>query len=285
MGNRSKKYLAIGYLSSAVIVSLLLGLLSCKGGGTNMNKVILYSIKDVPASGWKQLSEKRIYFGHQSVGFNILDGVKEIMHENPEIILKIVETRQATDLSSGVLGHSTVGKNMDPKSKCDDFAELVSTIGKNVDIAIFKFCYVDFTDKTDVDKVFDYYQQTVNEMKRKYPKTTFIHVTAPLTTVQAGIKARIKEIIGKPVGGYNDNIKREQFNEKLRKVYEGKGPVFDLAAIESTYPDGTRAFFKTASGTYPFLVPEYTVDGGHLNAKGRKIVAEQLLIVLAKLNS
>jgi lysophospholipase L1-like esterase len=110
-------------------------------------------------------------------------------------------------------------------------------------------------------------------------------VTAPLTTVQTGIKARIKEIIGKPVGGYKDNIKREQFNEKLRKVYEGNGPVFDLAAIESTYPDGTRAFFKAASGTYPFLVPEYTVDGGHLNAKGRKIVAEQLLIVLAKLNS
>jgi lysophospholipase L1-like esterase len=30
------------------------------------------------------------------------------------------------------------------------------------------------------------------------------------------------------------------------------------------------------------MVPEYTDDGGHLNEKGRKRVAEQMLIILAE---
>jgi hypothetical protein len=285
MGNRPKKYIAIAYMVSAVAFLLLLGLLSCKGGETSMNKVTLHSLKDVSTSDWKKLSEKGIYFGHQSVGFNILDGMKDMMKENPQIVLKIVETRQATDLIPGVLGHTTVGVNIDPKSKCDDFREVMNILGKYADTAGFKFCYVDFGDSSDVNKVFDYYQQTMNDLKKKYPGITFIHITAPLTTVQTGIKARIKEIMGKPVWGYNDNIKRDQFNQKLKDAYEGKEPIFDLAGIESTYPDGTRAFMKGAKGICPFLVPEYTTDGGHLNAKGRKVVAEQFLIFLAKLNS
>jgi hypothetical protein len=31
------------------------------------------------------------------------------------------------------------------------------------------------------------------------------------------------------------------------------------------------------------MVPEYTTDGGHLNEIGRKKIAEQFLILLAKL--
>lgn len=284
MGNRPKKYIAIVYLISAVTCLLLLGLLSCKGGETSMNKGTLYSLKDVPASDWKKLSEKRIYFGHQSVGFNILDGMKDVMQENPQIVLKIVETRKATDLAPGILVHTTIGKNDDPKSKCDDFREVMNILGKYADSAGFKFCYVDFNVSTDVNKVFDYYQQTMNDVKKKYPDITFIHITTPLTTVQTGIKARIKEIMGKPVWGYNENMKRDQFNQKLKGAYEGKAPIFDLAGIESTYPDGTRAVIKGTRGACPFLVPEYTTDGGHLNAKGRRVVAEQFLIFLAKLD-
>ena len=50
------------------------------------------TIKDVPASIWEKLSQKKIYFGHQSVGFNIMDGVQDLMKEHPAIKLNIVET-------------------------------------------------------------------------------------------------------------------------------------------------------------------------------------------------
>ncbi len=70
----------------------------------------------------------------------------------------------------------------------------------------------------------------------------------------------------------------------LIKQYEGKEPIFDIAKIESTFPDGTRSSFTKDGKTYYSMVPEYTYDGGHLNETGRKKVAEQLLILLAQLN-
>ncbi|MBW2608023.1 MAG: hypothetical protein JRD05_10355 [Deltaproteobacteria bacterium] len=70
----------------------------------------------------------------------------------------------------------------------------------------------------------------------------------------------------------------------LRKEYDGKEPVFDIAKIESTFPNGTRCSFTKDGKTYYSMVPEYTYDSGHLNETGRKKVAEQLLILLAQLN-
>ena len=40
---------------------------------------------------FKPLMDKKIYFGHQSVGFNILDGVSEILKNNPSIKLNIIK--------------------------------------------------------------------------------------------------------------------------------------------------------------------------------------------------
>ena len=86
------------------------------------------------------------------------------------------------------------------------------------------------------------------------------------------------------IWNYEDNIKRNQFNELIKKEYEEKEPFFDLAKIESSYPSGERASFTKDGKVYYSLVPEYTYDSGHLNEKGRKIVAEQLLIILASLS-
>ena len=67
----------------------------------------------------------------------------------------------------------------------------------------------------------------------------------------------------------------------LRKQYDGKEPLFDLAKIESTLTDGMRLSYKKDGKSIFALIPDYTHDGGHLNEYGRKIVAEQLLIYLA----
>ena len=55
-----------------------------------------------------------------------------------------------------------------------------------VDIALVKFCYVDFDAGTDVPALFAAYQATLASLEGRYPRTTFVHVTAPLTTVQGG---------------------------------------------------------------------------------------------------
>ncbi len=60
------------------------------------------SIKDVPDAVWQKLSTKKIYFAHQSVGFNIMEGIQDVMVEHPEIKLNIVETADQSDFKAGL---------------------------------------------------------------------------------------------------------------------------------------------------------------------------------------
>lgn len=256
------------------------------------------TIEEVPSLSWKKLSEKKICFGHQSVGYNIIEGIKELMKENPQIRLNIVEkcgfggSSSPPELKKPIFFPFWVGKNTDPRSKIEAFAGFMEKVSVNSrpDVAFFKFCYVDVTARTDIQKIFSDYKNTMSRMKKSFPKTTFVHVTVPLTSKPIGIKAWIKKskdivkkIIGRPVFHYHDNINRNRFNEMLRKEYYGKAPIFDLAKIQSTTPDARSTSFTKKGKTYYTLAPNYTYDGGHLNELGRKKAAEQLLILLASL--
>ncbi len=267
-----------------LIVPFLI-LSGCSGGKTADRESAFPRVKELPESSWKRLAGKRIYFGHMSVGNNVIEGIVDLAKENPEIRLNIVETSSQSGFNLPIFGHSPIGNNGDPKSKIHAFADFMdSGLGNRAEIAFFKFCYIDILSTTDVAVVFNTYKDTMANMKMKYPGVVFVHVTAPLRVVQTGFLVPIKKIIGRPVGGYGDNIKRNQFNDLLRKEYKGKDPIFDLAGIESTFPDGRRAAFDSEGKTYYALAADYTQDGGHLNDSGRKFVAEQLLIFLANLS-
>lgn len=243
-------------------------------------------LKKVMQSNWIELSEKKLFFGHQSVGFNIVDGLNDIVQQLPKISLNIKKTNDPDELNKPLFAHSSVGQNKDPISKCDDFKRIIENgIGDRVDIAFFKFCYVDITTETDLNNIFEVYKDTMDYLGKKYSNIVFIHITVPLRVYQTGPKAWIKKIIGRQIGGYSNNIKRNQFNEMLRKEYEGKVPFFDLAKIESTFPDGKRMIIEKKGEMFYSLVRDYTDDGGHLNKTGRIKVAEQLLILLANLTN
>ena len=286
MANINRYEMLFKHISALTIFLLSTLLIGCNGGDMQEKKGSFPFIKDIPDSEWKKLSEKKIYFGHQSVGFNIIDGIKDVIKENPQIKLNIVETSDPSKFNTPLFAHSRVGKNIDPKSKIDAFANFMENgIGNMADIAFFKFCYVDVTARTDVERVFADYRNTISRLRESYPGTMLIHVTAPLTVTKTTFKTWIKKIIRKKyIWEYDDNIKRNQFNELLKKEYNRKEPIFDLSKIESTFPDGTRSSFTKDGRAYYSLVSEYTHDGGHLNEKGRKIVAEQLLILLADLD-
>jgi len=271
-------------------IPFILGLLvtfttSFYGGAMADQPITFKKIKDVSDSAWMQLSEKKIYFGHQSIGFNIVAGVEDVLKENSKLRLSIVETSNPADFNRALFAHSRVGKNHDPLSKIKGFAAFMENgLGEKSDIAFFKFCNVDINSKTDVKALFNEYSKALASLKAKYPKTVYVHMTSPVRIVQTGIKVPLKKLLGKPIDGYDDNAKREEYNELMRKAYAGKEPLFDLAMIESTLPDGNRTTFTKDGKEYAYLAPEYTKDGGHLNEKGRKIVGEQLLIFLASLS-
>jgi len=267
-------------LSLAICVLILL-----TGGAMAGQKNTFKSINDVSLEKWQTLSAQKIYFGHQSVGFNIIDGIKDIMSANNKVQLNIVELNKIGRLEVPGFYHSRIGSNVDPISKIDDFShKMAGGIGGSADIEFLKFCFVDIGADTDVNKVFDHYKNTMLVLKAKYPGTTFVHFTVPLGTTIESWKTKIKVLMGKKdIWEYDANIKKNEFNDLLREYYAGNEPVFDIARSESTYPDKKRSTFTKNGKLYYDLAPEYTYDDGHLNEKGRKRVAEQLLIFLAEL--
>jgi len=111
----------------------------------------------------------------------------------------------------------------------------------------------------------------------------FVHVTTPLVRVQGGPVASLKKLLGRAPGRYPSNFRRERFNELMRREYAAREPLYDLAAVESTRPDGSRETI-TLGGQKAFaLYPGYTADGSHLNEAGRRRAGEELLVVLARL--
>ena len=74
-------------------------------------------------------------------------------------------------------------------------------MGNSADIALFKFCYIDVNPKTDVTSLFRHYQNTMERLKKKFPRVIFIHSTMPLVKLQDGPKAWVKRILGKPLSG------------------------------------------------------------------------------------
>jgi len=144
-------------------------------------------------------------------------------------------------------------------------------------IAFFKFCYIDICEKDDINSIFKYYKEKMLYLKEKYPDTKFIIFTVPLRALQKGPKALVKKILMKPVGGEMDNIKRDKYNNMILEELENEFPIFDIARVESTLPDGTAFTFKRKGKQYPCMPDIYTYDGGHLTKLGEKVVAHNLV--------
>ena len=136
-----------------------------------------------------QLAGKKIYFGHQSVGFNIIDGIKDILSRNSGLKLNIKETRDLRDFSAPIFAHSVIGRNREPVSKIEDFKKILeSGIGDKVDIAFFKFCFVDVIANTDIDNLFKYYVSTVSALEAEYPKVKIVGVEISEEVVKVAIE-------------------------------------------------------------------------------------------------
>jgi hypothetical protein len=247
-----------------------------------VDSTLRLTYSDVTATEWEALAARQVFFGHQSVGNNILDGVRDVLADHPEIRLDLIEARDLSEAGAGIY-HARVGRNQSPLEKIADFAQSLqggSTPAGRV--GFLKFCYVDVEPETDADALFRSYRDSMARLRAAHPELTIVHFTMPLTrsenwkgVIAGRLRGRVLE--------RDRNVVRHRYNSLLREAYAGREPVFDIAHMESTRPDGSREYFVREGGPVPSLVPEYTYDGGHLNEVGRRRVAEHLLFFLAKL--
>lgn len=260
----------LGFLSAAA-------LLGCGG---------LSEKSALPASDLKAdlalLAQSRVYFGHQSVGRDILEGLEALAKENG-VSLRIAEAPEgAADTLPGII-HSKVGKNREPASKCEAFNGFVSAhAGGRWDAAAFKFCYVDLGDEAgrDAGKLLDMYGSAVASARAAAPDLNLVHITIPLKSDPLGMASTVKRALGMGTANDEDNVARNVFNELLTARY-GKEPLFDLARAESTRRDGSRTGFKRDGKSVYTLAKEYTYDEGHLNTAGKQWVAAEFVRALA----
>ena len=222
------------------------------------------------ASQLAALSTKAILFGHQSVGGQVVASVNGLLAANagPEPTM-VASARSASQVGTGIWGEFGVGANTYPAGKIDDFVAVMNGgVGAKVNVAFMKYCYIDFYDSASywatgtVSTLFTRYRTSMASLRTAYPGLTIVHFTVPLVT------------------STDSNARREAYSNLVRSTYSGSEPVFDIALIESTRADGTRC--RDGAGV-PALCPEYTTDGGHLNATSQDLVARALIAFLAAL--
>ncbi len=228
------------------------------------------NVQPVTKSEIEAVAKRRIVFGHQSVGENILDGMRALAKE-AGVSLNIVEAREADGANPGIL-HFKVGRNGDPLAKINDFATVVSDARfAKTDAAMVKLCYVDFNQGSDAVAIAKAYTAAIRKLQGTHPNTRFVAVTSPLTTVRSGPKEWAKRMLGRASTDAARNAKRKEFNDYLRQQF-GQSHLFDIAEVETgpSSPDGAEA-----------LRPDLTDDGGHLNAKGQRLAAAALFKLLS----
>lgn len=272
------KYLAI--------VSFVILLVGCKEHSSDMsefNKIYGKETADIQEL-FSKVTTLSVYFGHQSVGENILNGIS-ILESDSDVKLNRYTGEGFEETKESVFFDFRIGENGNQISKIDDFVSFVKSIPEERNaIAILKLCYVDLSEGYDVNKIFSYYKDELLKLKNTSTNTRIILTTVPLTTVQRGWKAVVKKIIGRQPAFHIDNVNRLEFNERLLNELSEDFAIFDISLVESTLPDGKQSSFKYKGKRIPCLSELYTIDTGHLNDLGSKIVAYNLLAFLAELN-
>jgi len=231
------------------------------------------------------VSGARVFFGHHSVGFNILDGVRRLA-DKAGVPLRIEKVDVPGPVPEGPgLFHGVVGENLDPQGKIDAFAEALGTPGETrYDLATVKLCYVDLDEDSkerDPRRLFDRYVTGMEAIKAAHPDVTILHATMPLRAEPPGRKTRLKRLLGMSTEADATNIARNDYNLLIRERYAGPG-LIDIAHVEATHQDGSLAEFAGAGRENEMLALEYTSDGGHLNEAGREWVAAAFLHQLAE---
>lgn len=229
----------------------------------------------------ESLATARVFFGHQSVGMDIIEGVRDLASKTGVTGITVVQIGKDSLPDGPYLAHTFVGENDKPDRKCDDFGTTVKDLSaKGLDVAVLKFCYADIRNTRNIAEMFDYYKQTLASLEREFPSVAFVHTTVPVTMRSVWWKRTARAVLGKEDPWDVGSTNRYEYNERVLAEYRG-APLIDIARIESTRPDGSRATFEYRGKPAFELLEELTYDGGHLNEVGRQVVAREFIRVLA----
>ena len=110
-----------------------------------------------------------MFFGHQSVGSNIVDALPEVFDTAGVEALEIVESRGPSGLRPGAPPH-VHRQNGDPLGKIAEFDRFIrGGVGDAVDVASSSCATSTSTRATTSGEVFEAYRDTMAALERDYP--------------------------------------------------------------------------------------------------------------------
>lgn len=204
----------------------------------------------------QRLRDARVFWGHQSVGRDLIGGASSLGYP-------FTTVSSAADYGAVHFGEALIAENRDPQRKIRSFTELFvnRTIGSAVQVAAFKFCWIDFSRSTDLDALLSQYAEAVASAQQRYPNVRFVHVTPPLTSDEP-----------------RENRVRIEFGRRLRERYSTRAVVLDLSEIQSTRDDGSRCVRDGSA----VLCDQFRSDEGHFNPDGARRAAKAFLFAIAR---
>jgi len=237
-----------------------------------------YEPSNLNISILNEIRNKKILFGHASVGDNIMEGLANLASSNPERYnLNIINN--PSDIEGYAFGHWgwINSRNGYANEKIIEFENKIRSNtssgnqwGNTLDFAFLKFCFADINVEKNVTEIFNNYISCVNRLKQDYPTCKFIFVTNPN---RGDVYFNYQKF---------DAIKRYELNQMIRNYIETNGGfLFDIADLEEHDENMNLQYFEYANENYPkmWYVPEnsdsdgWSYDGGHLNNKGKNHIA------------
>jgi hypothetical protein len=229
---------------------------------------------------WSVVGERTIYFGHQSVGAGVSAGV-ESLAKDYRLPLRVVNTREPESIVGPAFVHFQVGQHRDYASKNAAMLRLLESEKRARNpLVLLKYCHGDIASADDCAGLFAAYRDAVDTIQFEHPDVTLVHSTIPLTLVDGGLKARTSDYLGR-TRDRQPAMARHHYNELIRAEFGSSEPVFDIAGIQATRPDGSRAGFTAAGTTIETLAPDNTDDAGELTMQCRAAAAAALLDLLS----
>lgn len=226
-------------------------------------------------------ADSQVFFAHQSVGYNILDALPGVYGAHGLDFPSVLESAEPDGAAH--FQHVPIGTNGDPLGKIREFDEIIrGGVGEETDVALLKLCYDDIREGDDVKQIFAAYSETIAALERDYPDVTFLYTTVPVTA-ERGPRGIVKALAGRGDRlGPEHNVPREHYNQLVRESFADSGRLFDIAAVESTTPEGDRVVGEADGEPYYAMYGEHASDPGHLNAQGAAIAAEVLLSIIGE---
>lgn len=262
--------------SLALLLAAALAGSSCRDG--TMPLPVSVAPPQLSSAQREQLRSRHIFFAHQSVGGNIMDGLKDLAEAGaplvPERTLRVDAERP------GVLAHEWVGENGQPASKLGALDSAVRGPAAEADVIMFKFCYSDFGPGTDPARILNQYVAEIRTLRAHRPGLTIVHMTTPVPEPDSWLRYYFRKARGR-MTARERIVMIGQYNDLLRREFGGREPLFDLAVRESRSPEGERSTISAGGREYSALNPAWSEDGEHLNSAGRLYIAGELLAFLA----